>query len=268
MLNTSEEFDDSNISITMIVESKYSSPLPLNTLYTDVGLYMNDVKVGKVVNIKPSKLEANGVTKIEALVGIQNERLVDWWISHVDNNETTNIILRSDIAYDLGDSLLRFMHQKESKLETDLLENLNFASRSVESKGYAIYVSMKSDWGNVTANSTEIVHNLTIYNPTDRQVEIRGATCGLYLNGIKLTDYCSVNSTTVQPGTAVNLLITESVNNSKLGGWWSSHIANGESSSFTAKIVLNAGVGGDVVNFTLVDSKYEFRTDILGKGGG
>ncbi len=271
ILNTSEDFDGENIAVTMLVDSKFSFPLPLNTTYSDIGLYMNDVKVGDVASIKPSKLEANGITKIEVLVGILNESLVEWWVSHIENNETTNIILRSDIVYNLGTSLLKLMHQKESKLETELLKNLNFVNKRLEAKGYAIDVSIKSKWGNVTLNSTEIIHNLTVYNPMDKQVEIKSVICSLYLNNIKMTDtdYCSINSAViVQPKSSTNLLITESINNSKLRKWWKSHITNGESSSFAAKIVLNAGVGGDITNFTLVDSKYEFRTDILGKGGG
>jgi LEA14-like dessication related protein len=277
VLNVSEELgntDKADILVKIVIESRLSSALPLNTSLSDAGLYMNYVKVGRVMSIKPSQLMPERESQFKILIKIDDEKIPEWWRSHIEDNETTNVILRSDLAFNLGEALLRVLHQNQCEFRTNFLKNLSYTNKIVKSRNESLLVSVISEWGNVTPNSTEIIHRVSILNPTTKSFLIRNFECESYLNSAKLVDdnLCKILDVRkpssislpfyLEPSSETGIIIVQYINTSILKKWWASHLLESNTSSFRCRIVLNAVVNGDVANFILLDTTYEFKTDI------
>lgn len=88
---------------------------------------MNDVPVGNGTTAQPYTIPAKSEKTLGMQANIRNQKLDDWWVSHLENNQTTDLRIEFHAKIDLptGDTVevpLRAMTY-ERQIETDIFRN-------------------------------------------------------------------------------------------------------------------------------------------------
>ncbi|ADB57554.1 LEA type 2 family protein [Archaeoglobus profundus] len=119
-------------------------------------------------------------------------------------------------------------------------------------------------WGNVTEDYTEIVTEITVYNPNPIPIPIKDVLTEVYLNGIKVGEGKSLQSE-IKPSSESKIVISTKIDNDYIPKWWVSHIKNRETSVLDVKGYLVFDLKITTFKFELPGIHSEFKTDFLGE---
>jgi LEA14-like dessication related protein len=73
-------------------------PYPYILTRVDYTIYMNNITVGEGSNERNTAIPPSATETINANTVIQNERLDDWWVSHLQNNQTTDLYIDMQVV--------------------------------------------------------------------------------------------------------------------------------------------------------------------------
>ncbi|MCD6099003.1 MAG: LEA type 2 family protein, partial [Candidatus Marinimicrobia bacterium] len=124
--------------------------------------------------------------------------------------------------------------------------------------------SIKSHWGDVTADYTEIITLATIRNENLIPVPITKLRYLVEMNGIRIAEGSNNVATIIQPKSDATLTFVTKLDNRMLDEWWVSHIKNGERTKVRIVLQPVIEVGGKELVFTLAEEESEFTTNLLG----
>jgi len=82
------------IRLRFTVHNPKSSPIPISEL--DYNITMNNITMGQGQTNRTYVIPAHSTKTIEATTYLHNQRLDDWWVSHLENGQVTH--LRIDFA--------------------------------------------------------------------------------------------------------------------------------------------------------------------------
>ncbi|MFB6078239.1 MAG: LEA type 2 family protein [Halarchaeum sp.] len=116
------EFDVYNPKLT---------PLTVSSIGYDVT--MNGIDVGAGENEDPVVVPAGETRTVRARTAIENDRLDDWWVSHLRRNQTTDLVIDFYARVDVGGETVRVPLRDltyEKTIETDIFGTKNESARS------------------------------------------------------------------------------------------------------------------------------------------
>lgn len=238
-------------------------PLPLKNVLTTIN--MNDIKMGNGSAVK-SEIEANSNSTIVISTGIQNDRIPEWWVSHIENDEESSMSMKGDLVFDLKVTEFEYPIEKTRQVKTDILSGLSVSSQKVDPSGPGSITieSAESQWGEVNQNYTQIVTTVKIQNDYPVEISIDEVNYLVEINGIKLADDTSDVTRFIEANSEAELSLTTKMSNDKLEEWWVTHIENNEQSiiNTTAEAVVEAE--DQQFEFNLLEQESQFNTNLLG----
>jgi|AntRauTorcE11898_2_1112593.scaffolds.fasta_scaffold00061_18 LEA14-like dessication related protein len=84
---------------------------------------MNDVRVGAGENTDEKLLPPEELTRVRTVTYIQNEKLDEWWVSHVERDQVTDVVIDFDASLELSQATVQVplegMTHRET-VETDV----------------------------------------------------------------------------------------------------------------------------------------------------
>mgnify|MGYP000159059878 CR=1 FL=1 len=264
----SHEWGEITTSTTEIITKiKVYNPnpvsLPLKDVLTEV--YMNNIKMGEGSALK-AEIKANSESTIIISTKLENGRIPEWWVSHIKNGEKSTMDVKGYLVFDLKITEFKYPIELSNPIETDILAGLSSDTPQKINVGPITLTikSIKSHWGEVNEDFTEIITLATIYNDNLVPVPITKLHYLVEMNGIKLAEGSSDVATVIQPKSEATLTFITKLDNKMLDEWWVSHIKNGEKTK--VKIVLQPviEVAGKEFKFTLAEKESEFTTNLLG----
>ncbi|WP_267639295.1 LEA type 2 family protein [Haloarchaeobius amylolyticus] len=112
------------IVLDFYVYNPKSYPIPVSEI--DYDIYMNNITVGNGTNTQEYVLQPGEVTKVRTVTHIENDRLDEWWVSHIENDQVTNLRIEFDATFEVSGSDIsvpmdQFTHRET--IETDLFGN-------------------------------------------------------------------------------------------------------------------------------------------------
>lgn len=237
--------------------------LPLKDVLTEV--YMNKIKMGEGSALK-AEIKASSESTIIISTKLENGRIPEWWVSHIKNGEKSTMDVKGYLVFDLKITEFKYPIELSNPIETDILSGLSSDTPQKINVGPITLTikSIKSHWGEVNEDFTEIITLATIYNDNLVPVPITKFHYLVEMNGIKLAEGSSDVATVIQPKSEATLTFITKLDNKMLDEWWVSHIENGEKTK--VKIVLQPviEVAGKEIKFTLAEKESEFTTNLLG----
>ncbi|MBO8179081.1 MAG: LEA type 2 family protein [Archaeoglobus sp.] len=252
----------SEIITKIVVYNPNPIPLPLKDVLTEV--YMNNIKMGEGLALK-AEIKANSESTILISTKLENDKIPEWWVSHIKNGEKSTMNVRGYLVFDLKVTEFKYPIELSNPIETDILAGLSSNEPQKISIGPAGLTirSTKSYWGEVNENYTEVITTATIYNDNLVPVKIMKIHYLVDMNGIKFSEGSSNVETTIQPRSEATLTYTIKLDNKMLDEWWVSHIENGEKTK--VKIVLQPVIefASKEYRFTLVEKVSEFITHLV-----
>ncbi len=204
-----------------------------------------------------------GNTTFRFSTEMQNDKIPEWWVTHIRNDEHTTLRIHSKIHSSLVRQSVSVPYSHD--IHTDIISGFNStktrpinASMPLVSDPVLYVNETSANWGNVTRNRTPIRMRMGVYNPKTVTYTISEIGYKMTMNGIPVG-----NGTTEQPyvipgKSKKTLRMRTIIQNNRLDDWWVSHLRNGQRTqlkiSFYAKIKLP---NGDTVRVPLRQLTYK-----------
>jgi LEA14-like dessication related protein len=237
---------------------------------------MNDVEMAR--GSKAGLRIGSGNSTLPFRTRMFNERIPPWWVSHIRNDEVTNVTIDATVRTSvLGNRSFDLDQQQE--VETDIISA--FASdetRPVDGPSNPLYDnpvlyinSTDAEWGEVDRRATPIPMEFVVYNPQLEPYTITEVGYDISMNGVPMGQGTTDETYVIPGGTTETIRTTPTIDNRNLDEWWVSHLENDQRTTlridFYARVELPTGneirVPLDRLTYT-----QEFETDIFGTRNG
>lgn len=274
-------FGDVNQNRTIIdTDLTVDNPNPIGVRLGDstvnYTVFMNDVEMAR--GSKAGLRIDSGNSTLPFRTRMFNERIPPWWVSHIRNDEVTNVTIDATVRTSvLGNRSFDLDQQEE--VETDIISA--FASdetRPVDGPSNPLYDnpvlyvnSTDAEWGEVDRRATPIPMEFVVYNPQLEPYTITEVGYDISMNGVPVGQG-TTDETYIIPGDSTETIrTTPTIDNRNLDEWWVSHLENDQRTTlridFYARVELPTGneirVPLDRLTYT-----QEFETDIFGTKNG
>ena len=254
------------------LENVHERPVTIDG--TDYEIRMNDVVVGtgetdEGITLQPGE---SGTFEVEAV--IDTPRMQQWWVSHLRNDETTNLTIEMYAVAEVDGERERLplaIYEQRAVFETDFLgsgatsvepveggngSTPEFASPSVE--------GTESEWGEVRDDETNVRTLVGVRNPADEAYAD--------LLSIVVDRRTTIAGVTVTEGTervrelpqgSGELEVVTAKPHAVVPEWWAAHLANGERSESRTELDADADVAVTTLPVELADRNSTVETDTL-----
>ena len=203
---------------------------------------------------------------------LRNERIPDWWVSHIRNGERTTLRVQADLRSTLlGQSVSVTPVTRE--IDTDLLAS--FATDEPQPVttdapvGNPVVVIEETDaaWGAVSEAETPVELMLTVHNPNQYPVVISRIGYDAAMNDIAVGEGATESGVTIPPGATKPVEARAAIDNQHLDEWWVSHIERNQVSTLRIQFFVTldlSAVGGGEVRVPLRPMTTTIETDFFG----
>lgn len=236
--------------------------IPLKDVKTEI--YMNRIKMGEG-SAEKSEIAANSLSKIILSTKIENEKIPEWWASHLMNGERTEMLIKANLIFDLKLFEFSYPMEKSEIIQTNLLSKFSIESPQkikVGPLGLTLK-SMSASWGEITNESSELILRARIQN--ENQFDVRFRFEGnLTMNGIEVAKGGSEEQIVLPAQRESEVEMRIRINNMLLDDWWSTHIRNGERTNLSLMLNLIFEYGGKEYRFNVKAMTSELRTSFIG----
>lgn len=235
-------------------------------------VYMNDVEMAhgskSGLQIRP------GNTTLPFETAMYNDRIPPWWVSHIRNDEVTNVTIDATVKTSVLGNRSFDLNQRE-RVETDIISA--FASdetRPVQGPENPLYSNpvlyinrTDAEWGQVSEAETPIPMEFVVYNPQTKPYTVTEVGYEITMNNVSMGAGATERTYLIPGKSTKTLRTTPTINNRNLDDWWVTHIENDQRTTlridFYAKVELPTGneIRVPLDRLTYVQT---FETDIFG----
>lgn len=204
---------------------------------------------------------------------IDNDDIPRWWVTHVNQNETTRVRVDPDVVLEYGGvDIPARPWTRNRTVRTDLLAPLQTdRTRRLRALNRTLLVVNGTDarWGHATAARTPIRATATVTNPTPVPLPVTQLDYEIRMNGVVVGRGTAARETVVPPGETRTLRVRAHLDNSRLDEWWVTHVRNGERSRLVVDVAATVEYGGVRRRLPLEFLSYErtFSTHVFADGG-
>lgn len=167
---------------------------------------------------------------ISATTWANNDRVPEWWASHINHNETTTV--RVDPTVTTAIAGLTFPADAQTRtrtVRTNMLEPLRTdRTRGINAFGRTVLIVNETDahWGHATVERTPLNASATITNPTSVPIPVADIGYTIRMNGVRVGHSTADQRTVIPPHSTRTVRTRAIIDNSKLDRWWVTHVRN------------------------------------------
>ncbi|QDX41378.1 LEA type 2 family protein [Salarchaeum sp. JOR-1] len=180
-----------------------------------------------------------GNTSLNLTTYLRNDRIPDWWVTHIRNDETTSLVVNADIHSGLLGRTFNYQTGGQT-VSTDIISQFNSSeTRAVDSGSVLVddplfYVNRtNASWGAVSSAETPIDMEFLVYNPKDVPLGVSKIGYAITMNNVSMGSGELDNGVVVPPHTATEVDATTAIRNQRLDEWWVSHLRNDQVTTLT-----------------------------------
>lgn len=274
--NVDNRFGDVNRSTTIIeTDLSITNPNPIGVslggVLVSYGVTMNDVvmavgeKKGVAVDVRTSTLALT--------TRMLNERIPEWWVSHVGNGERTELSVNASVTSSLLGRTVG-IPPIERTINTNIASSFNSTeTQPIEAdqpfvSDPVLYLNETSgSWGEVTDAETPVEMTFTLYNPKSYPIPLGEIGYDITMNDVDVGSGETSREVAIPPKSTTTVSATTVIDNEKLDEWWVSHLQRNQVTDleivFSARLDLS-GTGGGSIEVPLDSVTHRFETDIFG----
>ncbi|WP_148413367.1 LEA type 2 family protein [Haloferax sp. KTX1] len=272
-----------NETATVIDTDLYvSNPNPLSAnlsgLEVDYGVEMNGIQMA--TGEKGGVAIGRGTTAVPLRTTLENERIPEWWVSHIRNGEHTDLAVDATVT---SETLGRTFEAPEisRSIDTDLLSAFNSTeTREINAESPVVsdpvlYVNETSaEWGESTGERTALELTFVVHNPKPYPIAVSELGYDISMNDVDVGEGTTNSEYVISPRSTETIEATTHIENDRLDEWWVSHLERDQTTDLRIDFYANLDAGGTTLRVPLDPLTYEktFETDIFGNkaasGGG
>ncbi len=226
-------------SAELRAEVDIQNPLPFLPLKDVESLiYVNGIEIGEghAVKISPEKITLS--------IRIDNEKIRDFWVSHLNSGERSEVLVKVYPVVNLIITEWRFPVEFGQTLETDFFGmNVEDTVLSVGGKDVLELKDVTLTLSDVSNLKTDVAVSGVIKNRGMIDVRIVKIDYRILVNDVVFGERSKTFNMMLKPGESGELTATIQLDNKKIPEWWVKHLKNGETSEvkFEARIYVNVG---------------------------
>ncbi|WP_042665659.1 LEA type 2 family protein [Haloferax sp. ATB1] len=264
-----------NETETVIETDLYvSNPNPLSAnlsgLEVDYGVEMNGIRMA--TGEKEGVAIGRGTSAVPLRTTLENERIPEWWVSHIQNGEHTDLVVDANVS---SETLGRTFEAPEitRSIDTDLLSAFNSTeTREIDADSPVVsdpvlYVNETSaEWGESTGERTALELTFVVHNPKPYPVAVSELGYDISMNDVDVGEGTTNSEYVIPPQSTETIEATTYIQNDKLDEWWVSHLERDQTTDLRIDFYANLDAGGTTLRVPLDPLTYEktFETDIFG----
>lgn len=268
--------DETDIESDIVIDNPNPIGIGLGDASINYSIAMNDVHMaaGQVAGIDIG----SGQSTIPAITSMHNEGITEWWPTHIQSGETTDVLVDAHISTDRFTRGVTYSHTTTvttdilSGFETDEPREINADDPLLSDP--VLYVNeTRAEWGEVSATETPIDKEFLLYNPNTEPYVLTQMGYEITLNGVPVGEGETDRDMVIEGHSHEELGLTTTIDATTLDDWWVTHLdeeVHGHQVSefqieFWAVIELN----GEEVRLDLDALTYEdfIGTDLFDEGG-
>jgi LEA14-like dessication related protein len=249
--------------------------ISLGGVSAEYNVSMNDIQMAR--GTKDGLSIESGSSTVSLRTSLQNERIPDWWVTHVENGEETNLNVNGTVessllgqSFDISPDERSISTDIDSALDSSETRPINVDRPLVDNP--VLYLNETSgSWGGVNDSTTEINMEFVVYNPSDVEpIPVTELGYSMTMNDVAIGSGQSEDLNQVPPGETATIQTTTVMQNEKLDEWWVSHLKNDQVTdleiAFSARVDLSDLPGGiaDPIEIPLDTVEHQIDTDIFG----
>lgn len=229
------------------------------------GLYMNNIKMVAGSSERSVSLAGFRETAIRLVGRLNNSRIPEWFISHLENGEQTNVRLSGTVLLDLKIMEAVYSFERTLNITTDMLAGMSTNQSKIFMMGPVelMLKSLTSSWGRISSNEVEINHKVVVYNPNRYPIPITKIEYEVYMNNIRMGGGTSYNPAILGAKSNTIILFTTMLNTTLLDEWWITHIKNGEKTKITIEIYSVIEINGVAYKIRIYELEQTLTTNLL-----
>ncbi|AAV45799.1 membrane protein NosY precursor [Haloarcula marismortui ATCC 43049] len=224
----------SNQTTTVATDLTVTNPNPVGVQLGGVGLNytvsMNGVEMAQ--GDRQGIGLGTGNSTLQFTTDMQNDRIPPWWVTHIDNGETTTVGIDATVTSSmLGGQSVSF--SQERTIETDLLSQFNSTeTRPVEAdqplvSDPVLYINeTRGAWDqeNLTQSETPLNLAFDVYNPKPYPYTITKVGYTIRMNDVTVGEGETDRGYVLNPGEKTTLEANTAIQNENLDRWWVTHL--------------------------------------------
>lgn len=285
--------DSTEIRTRVVLDGRNLVDIHIDSIGLRYDATMNGVRMARSEKKGVTLNRRNTTMHLSAY--IDHSRLLDWWPTHVNNGERTELIVRPHVTIDVpsldlgaldftGLGLPQWAQSMrrppvdvisvetpdyESEFSTSIIDSIRTdESMSVRVFGKKLFevTDVGARWGRADEHETPIKLRVRIRNPNLFGVSFDDLRYSINMNGVEVGE--GYVDDFVLPRRSKTVVTTDAVlRNEKIADWWPLHLRNDERTQTEISVSGTIGVLGytrEVENRSYTDV---FETDIFGGGG-
>jgi len=249
---TSEETE---IISVITLNNPNSISIPLSDL--EIDLYMNDVHMGSGRAIGDTTISP-GEDSLTLSTLIENDRLKDWWVTHIKNGEKTQMKIKYNLVFSILGFDIKVPYETSDYFETTIISQLS--SINFEGGGIIEIKEMDFKW-DAGEEVTYITATMKIKNNIPAQIPVKYIKYRLLMNGIEMSSGEASDNLSIPPSGQKDFKLNIAIENSKIPEWWITHIKNNEKTTVTIDMQIGIEINGKEKTFS-TSNEFEFYTAI------
>lgn len=260
--------DETELVSTVMVNSPNFVPIPLSDVKVDI--YMNGIHMGEGSAVGDTTISGRDELKISS--HIENERLRDWWSTHIKNGEQTEVKIKGDLVFGVLGYALEIPVEKKTSFNTSILSRMS--SKEVK-MGFLGFDALKMEnmgfkWdieGDKGDGGTAIVVTMDVRNNLPVEIPLRSIDYQMEMNGVKMAQGVSSDHLSIPASGKREIRMEMDVDETKIPEWWVTHIQKGERTAVSIDMQLTMEIDGEEQTVELSDMEFDFSTNIAGSMG-
>jgi LEA14-like dessication related protein len=172
-----------------------------------------------------------GTSTVQLQTLLQNEQIPEWWYTHVDRGERTNVTIDVDLSHGLlGGNAISI--EQDKQIQTDILSAFNSTEPRpinvnqplVEDPVLYLNETTGTYGSNLTRERTPLDMVFDFYNPKPWPYTITEVGYELDMNDIQVGEGATDRSATIPGGASERINASTVIANQRLDEWWVSHL--------------------------------------------
>jgi LEA14-like dessication related protein len=274
-----------NVISSVYVYNPNSFGLNLSNVNASYSLKMNDVLLAEGSKAGISIPEEENKT-INLVSRLKTEKVPEWWVSHLQNSESSE--MKIPVKIDAGLFSRNFSFSTTAytdTIETDIDSQLGSSFSNVEGnyswsptgteigETRIVVDDVSAYWGEVDMQETDLMIDMEIRNPNSYPIPVPQLKGGLEMNEVSIAEWDANNveitnaaqDAMIQPGETQEITVKASMDNDKINDWFLSHVANDEKTDANTDIKFAFDIAGQTLTFPQdgMNCRFEFQTAIL-----
>lgn len=253
------------VETDLTISNPYPVPIRFGDVAVTTNVRMNGIEIG--TGTKHGLRLGRGTTNVTLTTAVDNQRIPQWWVSHVRNGERTRVTTDANVSLPLLGRTATLT--ETTTVRTNVTDRLNStASRPINaslplvSDPILVVDRTSATWGDVTNATTPLETRIDLSNPTSIPLPITRLDYTVTMNGITVGNGTTDETTTVPAGGRATIRTETDIETDRLDDWWVTHVRNDQHTdlrvSFTAVLSLPTG---DTVRVPLNDLGYTTAID-------